>query len=163
MNTGKHRRIVLFRGIAAGIRRNQEESRDSMPRETIKFALRIRPETQQLVKDLCPRDNCQSQNAFIEKAIHFYAGYISTQDASEFLPPILISALRGIVRESENHICRMLFKLAVEVSMMMNVLAAGLEVSDETLRQLRARCVREVKQTNGCISFKDAVDYQRGK
>lgn len=56
----------------------------------------------------------------------------------------------------------MLFKLAAETSMMMNILAAGLDISDETLRQLRARCVREVKQTNGSISFKDAVDYQRG-
>lgn len=133
-----------------------------MPREKIKFALRIKPETQQLVMDMYPRDNCQSQSEFIEKAIHFYAGYLSAQDASDFLPPILIEALRGVVRSSENHICRMLFKLAVETSMMMNILAAGLDISDETLRQLRARCVREVKQTNGSISFKDAVDYQRG-
>jgi len=28
-----------------------------MPREKIKFALRISPEVQQLVKDMCPRDN----------------------------------------------------------------------------------------------------------
>lgn len=133
-----------------------------MPREKIKFALRIKPETQQLVKDLCPRDNCQSQSEFIEKAIHFYAGYLSTQNASEFLPPILIAALRGMIQNSENHICRMLFKLTVEISLMMNVLAAGMEIDDEALRQLRARCVREVKQTNGSISFKDAVDYQRG-
>ena len=43
-----------------------------MAREKIKFALRIAPETQQLVKELCERDNCQSQNEFIEKAIRFY-------------------------------------------------------------------------------------------
>ena len=30
------------------------------------------------------------------------------------------------------------------------------------LKTLRARSVREVKQTNGRISFKDAIDYQRG-
>ena len=36
-----------------------------------KFALRITPETQKLVKDLCPRDNCQSQNEFIDKASRF--------------------------------------------------------------------------------------------
>lgn len=44
----------------------------------------------------------------------------------------------------------------------MNVLAAGMEISDEDLKTLRARSVREVKQTNGRISFKDAIDYQRG-
>ena len=40
-----------------------------MPREKIKFALRILPETQQTVKDFYPLDNCQNQSEFIEKAI----------------------------------------------------------------------------------------------
>ena len=65
-----------------------------MAREKIKFALRITPETQQLVKDLCARDNCQSQNEFIEKAIRFYAGYVSSGEAIDYLPPALVAALR---------------------------------------------------------------------
>lgn len=133
-----------------------------MPRKKIKFALRIAPETQELVKELCSQDNCQSQNEFIEKAIQFYAGYVSGKNAMEYLPPALVAALRGTVQDSENRIARLLFKLTVEISMMMNVLAAGMEISDEDLRQLRARCVREVKQTNGRINFKDAIDYQKG-
>ena len=133
-----------------------------MAREKIKFALRIAPENQQLVKNLCARDNCQSQNEFIEKAIRFYAGYVSGQEATAYLPPALVTAMRGTVQDSENRIARLLFKLAVEVNMMMNVLAAGMEISDEDLKTLRARSVREVKQTNGRISFKDAIDYQRG-
>ena len=115
--------------------------------------------TQQLVKELCERDNCQSQNEFIEKAIRFYAGYVSGKEAAAYLPPALVTAMRGTVQDSENRIARLLFKLAVEVNMMMNVLAAGMEISEEDLRQLRARCVREVKQTNGNISLKDAVKY----
>lgn len=134
-----------------------------MPREKIKFALRIRPETQQLVKDLCPRDNCQSQNEFIEKAIHFYAGYISNRDSTEFLAPILVSTLDGTLKESETHICRMLFKLAVEMSMMMNVMAAGMEIGAGELEQLRGRCIQEVKKMHGCITFADAVKYQNGE
>ena len=122
----------------------------------------IAPETQQLVKELCERDNCQSQNEFIEKAIRFYAGYVSGKEATAYLPPALVAAMRGTVQDSENRIARLLFKLAVEVNMMMNVLAAGMEISDEDLKTLRARSVREVKQTNGRISFKDAIDYQRG-
>lgn len=102
-----------------------------MAREKIKFALRIAPETQQLVKDLCARDNCQSQNEFIEKAIRFYAGYVSSGEAIDYLPPALVAALRGTVEDSEHRIARLLFKLAVETSMMMNVLAAGMEISEE--------------------------------
>ncbi len=133
-----------------------------MPREKVKFALRIKPETQQLVKDLCPKDNCQTQNEFIEKAIHFYAGYLATKEASDFLPPLYSSVLRGIVHDSENRICRLLFKQAVELDMVMNVLAAGMEIPQEDLERLRGRCVQNVKQTNGTVTLKDAVEYQRG-
>lgn len=133
-----------------------------MPREKVKFALRIRPETQQLVKDLCPKANCQNQNEFIEKAIHFYAGYLATEDAADFLPPLYSSALRGIVHDSENRTCRLLFKLAVELDMVMNVLAAGMEISDDALRSLRGRCVQNVKKTSGSVTLDKAVEYQRG-
>ncbi len=106
------------------------------------------------------QDNCQSQNEFIEKAIHFYAGYLASQDAAEFLPPIFVQAMRVTIECSENRISRLLFKLAVEQDMMMNVLAAGLEINSEELDPLRGRCVRDVKRTSGAISFKDVVKYQ---
>ena len=134
-----------------------------MPREKIKFALRILPETQQIVKDFYPLDNCQNQSEFIEKAIHFYAGYVANKNATEFLAPVLVSALQGIVANAENHISRLLFKLAVETNMMMNVLASEVDVSPDALERLRGRCIQEVKKTGGAITFPDAVKYQRGE
>ena len=134
-----------------------------MPREKIKFALRIRPETQQLVKDFFPLDGCENQSEFIEKAIRFYAGYVASRDGTEFLAPILVSALQGMVANAENHIVRLLFKLAVETNMMMNVLASVVDVSPEALERLRGRCIQEVKKTGGAITFADAVKYQKGE
>src|SRR5699024_5320662 len=63
------------------------------------------------------------------------------------LPPVLLSAIRATVKASEDRICRLLFKLAVEQDMTMNILAAGMERTEEDLRELRPRCVREVKET----------------
>ena len=134
-----------------------------MPRNKIKFALRIAPETQQLVKDLCPRDNCQTQNEFIERAIRFYAGYVSGKEAVEYLPPALVSAMRGTIQDSEDRICRLLFKLAVEMDMMMNVLAAGLEIPEEQIERLRPQCVRNVKRTSGSVTLQDAAREQSRK
>ena len=134
-----------------------------MPREKIKFALRILPETQQIVKDFYPLDNCQNQSEFIEKAIHFYAGYVASKNGTEFLAPVLVSALQGTVTNAENHIARLLFKLAVETNMMMNVLASEVDVSPEVLERLRGRCIQEVKKTGGAVTFTDAVKYQRGE
>ena len=53
-----------------------------MPREKSSPHRKSLPETQQLVKEMCLRDNCCTQNEFIEKAIRFYAGYISGQEAT---------------------------------------------------------------------------------
>lgn len=133
-----------------------------MPREKIKFALRIMPETQQLVKDIYSLDNCQNQSEFIEKAIHFYAGYVASKNGTEFLAPVLVSALQGTVANAENHIARLLFKLAVEMDMMMNLMAVQMDVPAETLEKLRAQCVRNVKATNGSISYKAAQERQSG-
>lgn len=123
----------------------------------------VYPSTLEVVDKLVKQDNCKSRSDYLETAAQFYAGYLSGEEATAYLPPALVAAMRGTVQDSENRIARLLFKLAVEINMMMNVLAAGMEISDEDLRQLRSRAVREVKQTNGRINFKDAIDYQRGE
>jgi len=134
-----------------------------MPEERNTFVLRLSPQARQLVADQYARDNCKSQNEYIEKAIRFYAGYAAAQDGSEFLSHTLSSMIRGTMHDSENRMARLLFKLAVEVSMMTHVLASGLEITDEELSRLRGRCVNEVKRTSGRITFDDAVKYQRGE
>lgn len=128
-----------------------------MPREKVKFAMRIRPETQELVRQWYRQDNCRSQNEFIEKAVHFYAEHLAAQSSTRFMPSALVDALSAAVQCSENRIARLLFKLTVEISMMMHVLAAGLEIDDSQLDELRWRCVQEVKKTNGGIKFKDVL------
>lgn len=130
--------------------------------EKVRFQMRISPETDQRIKAAMPLANCQSQNEFVEQALLHYCGCLQTEDSASILAPELTAALRATVRESEAHTCRLLFKLAVEVDILMHVLASGMEIDSATLDKLRGRCVQEVKTTNGGISFKDAVHYQNG-
>ena len=104
--------------------------------------------------------NCKSRSDFLDQAALFYAGYLSGKDACAYLPPALVSAIKGTIQSTENRIARLLFKLAVELDLVMNILAAGMEVSESDLKQLRERCVQEVRQTGGNITFLDAVRYQ---
>ncbi|MEY8389490.1 hypothetical protein AALC17_19865 [Oscillospiraceae bacterium 38-13] len=60
---------------------------------------------------------------------------------------MLISVLRSTVQDTENHVCRLLFKLAAELNMVMNVLAAGMEIPNEQLRALRSRYIQDVKKS----------------
>ena len=133
-----------------------------MTDEKVKFLMRIDPATDRKVKSAIPLANCRSQNEFVEKALQFYCDYVLSQDCFSVLPPMLVAAIRATVQTSENHICRLMFKLAVEMDMMMNVLAAAMEIPEEQLRELWGRCVQEVKNTHGMISLDDAVEYQNG-
>ncbi len=108
--------------------------------------------------------NYKSRSEFLENAVQMYAGYISADSDVEYLPAALLSAFRATVQGSETRIARLLFKLTVELSMMMHVLAAGLENDDSQLDDLRWRCVQEVKKTNGGITFKDTLrEYNNGE
>lgn len=130
--------------------------------EKIRFQMRISPDTDAKIKESMPLTNCQSKNEFVEEALCFYCGYLSARNAMEVLPPIFASAIRGAIQDSENRIARLLFKQAVELDMVMNVVAAGKNVDDEKLKRLRARCVQEVKKTGGTVTFDSAVKYQNG-
>lgn len=127
-----------------------------------RIPLWLYPSTLQAVDRAMERGNYKSRSDFIERAALFYAGYLSGEDACDFLPPALVEAIRGTMHDGENRIARLLFKNAVELDMMMHVLAAGLEISGEDLQKLRGKCVQEVKKTNGAISLHDAVDFQKG-
>lgn len=125
-----------------------------------KFALWIKESTLEQVRKWYRMDNCSSQSEFIEKAIWFYVGFISSDNGSDYLPKIIISTLKGIVNDSDNRISRILFKLAVEQAITMNVVAATCNISREQLDKLRGTCVAQVKRTNGVYSFEDAFDFQ---
>ena len=125
-----------------------------------KFALWIRDSTIEQAKELYQEDNCSSVSEFIEKAVIFYAGYLSSQNNSAYLPSVITSTLKGIVAESDNRQNQLLFKIAVELAMTMNVLASMQQVDASTLRRLRGACVQEVKRINGTMTFNTAAEWQ---
>ena len=125
--------------------------------------MRISPETDRKVAAAMKLTNSQSKNEFVENALIFFFFYLSAKNSDDFLPPALVSAMRGTVQDSENRIARLLFKMTVELSMMMNVLAVGLEINADDLDRLRGQCVRDVKKSNGSITFKDTVTFQNGR
>ena len=70
--------------------------------------------------------------------------------------------MKGIVDESANRTGRLLFKTAVELAVMENILAAVCDVDQGELKRLRGQCVKEVKAANGMISFEQALRWQKG-
>ena len=119
-------------------------------------------ETLNQLDEMTRKANCKSRSIFIEEAIHFYNGYLDSSAKNTFLPITISSTMSGIIRLSEDRISSLLFKNAVELDMMMNILAATAEIDDETLKKLRRKCIQQVKSTRGKISFDEAYQFQKG-
>ena len=103
--------------------------------------------------------NCKRISEFIEKAVNFYCGYLrsSTQD---YVPQIVLTTLKSLMNENENRHNGSLFRIAVELSMIKNLLAIRNGIGNVSLDKLRADCASEVKKINGTISFEDAIRWQ---
>ena len=122
----------------------------------------LTPDAWSQVESSYTKDNCTTKNEYIEKAIRFYTGYLNTQNAASYLPRVLADVLDGKLGALGTRIGKLLFKLVVEQDMIANITAAVNEVHLDDVERLRARCIREIRQTNGVINLEDAVRYQNG-
>ena len=133
-----------------------------MPEENkINTTIWIYPSLLQRVDSWLTEDNCSSRSEFVEKAIRFYIGYLTSEDVSEYLSQALVAVLKGTMDENSNRQRALLFKLCVEVNMLCHTMAAHYRADEIDRCALRAFAVREVKETNGQISFDHALDFQR--
>lgn len=132
-----------------------------IPKDKKKFALWIHPETLEKVTEIYTSDNCRSKSEFIEKAVLFYTAHLESKDERSMLPNAFLSTMKGMIAESDTRISRLLFKIAVELAVTMNVVAYNTDIDMVSLERLKGACVNEVKRLNGDFSFKDAYHWQK--
>lgn len=122
----------------------------------------LRASTRKRIEEMYQLDGCKSKSDYVERAVAFYTGYVLSDKADSYLSNMITSSLKSIVRESDNRLSRLIFKLAVELAITMNVVAANQGVDKEVLNTLRGECIKEVKKTNGIFTFDEADKWQRG-
>ncbi|MBP3698349.1 MAG: hypothetical protein J6J01_02530 [Oscillospiraceae bacterium] len=59
--------------------------------------------------------------------------------------------MRGIVQDSDDRMGCLLYKLAVDMDMLVHLVMCDYRYSDEELQQIRQQCLRRVNDTNGRI------------
>ena len=131
--------------------------------EKAKYTLYIDPAVLKRLDDLYKQDGCKSKSEFIEKAVSFYCGYLTAENYRDYLPKVILSTVQGTLDSFENRMATLIFKMAVELSVLNRVTAATVDVEELNLTRLRGRCVEDVKRINGCISFAQAVKDEENK
>lgn len=118
------------------------------------------PSTLDRVDEWLEADNCKNRSEFTEKALHFYMGYLASDDVSQYLSKALVTVLRGMIADNANRLRCLLFKWGVELDVMTHVVAAHFGDAIEDQQELRDFAIDEVKRSCGQISFDHALDVQ---
>ena len=126
-----------------------------------KVTIFLTPSMKKKIEENYRADNCRSQSEFVEKAVDFYLGYLNTKNASAFLPEVLTTILIGIMDDFAQRMGRQLYKVAVEQNLCNHILISDTDMDQRTYQLMRGRSVREVDSTNGRITFKEVLLFQR--
>ena len=121
-----------------------------------RFALRLDDMTRWKIEYWYKKADCASRNAFVEKAVNFYTDYLSGLE-NEILPAAVQSAIDGRLGMFEDRMAKLLYKLTVEMDMGMSAVLDCAQADDDYLRKLRSNSVRNVKATNGLLTFEQKV------
>ena len=130
-------------------------------KEKVKFPLWIRPDIMEQVRAAYAEDDCRSQSEYIEKAIRFYTGYCKADRNERYLTDAISGALETRLGALGDRIGKLLFKMAVEESMMMRLLAMDESLTFSELEPLRKWAIQTVKKTDGGLNFDDILRLQQ--
>lgn len=131
----------------------------SKSEDTYKITVRLSPLTEFRLDRDYRLDGSRSKNEFIERAITRYMDRLEAEQ-SETLPLAIQSAIDGRLSVFEDRIAKLLFKQTVETDMALSALLDYLNIDPDYMKKLRTGSVRNVKATNGRLTFEQKIREQ---
>ena len=131
----------------------------SKTENTHKMTIRLSPITEFRLERDYRLDGSRSTNEFIERAIAHYQDLLEAEQ-NEMLPAAIQSAIDGRLGMFEDRLARLFYKLAVEMDMGISAVLDCIRMDSDYLRKLRADSVKNVKATNGLLTFEQKVREQ---
>ena len=101
--------------------------------------------------------NSGSRSELIESALRLYLATRKIKDKSEVLVPELAECISAASDEGVTKISKGLFRYAVEVEMLIALLAETFEVSKNHLKDIRREAVNNVRRTRGKVNLDDLI------
>ncbi len=131
----------------------------SKTENTHKMTIRLSPVTEFRLERDYRLDGSRSKNEFIERAITRYQDLLEVEQ-NETLPTAIQSAIDGRLGMFEDRLARLFYKLAVEMDMGMSAILDCIQLDADYLRKLRSDSVKNVKATNGLLTFEQKAREQ---
>ncbi len=131
----------------------------SNTKNTCKMTIRLSPLTEFRLDRDYRLDGSRSKNEFIEKAVVRSLNLLEAEQ-NETLPAAISSAIDGRLGMFEDRMAKLLFKQTVELDMGLTALLDCVNTDPDYIRDLRADSVRNVKATNGRLTFEQKARKQ---
>ena len=106
--------------------------------------------------DYCVRNDI-SRSELIEQALKLYLATRNLKTKRDTLVPELAECIAKASDDGIVKISKGLFRYAVEVEMLIELLADSLDIDDEDLYEIRRRAVNNVRRTRGKIKLDDLI------
>lgn len=125
--------------------------------EKYTLTIRMDSKTEQGIREKMDDAHVRSLNAFVLKAIEFYLGYLRQDKNLNYISPILASSIKGEMKNIEHNLSEIIFKAAVQLSMLTQIVADEKDFYPEYLDELQKWCAEKVASTNGIITLGDTL------
>jgi len=123
-----------------------------MKQEIEKITVSLPRETLQLADDNRKRLGFENRSELVGAALREYISQRLQEETGQHSERIESSDIKNM----ENHLAKIFYKIAVELAQMNLIWASILEIPDESIRSLRGRAVSLLKKTKGYIPLSTA-------
>lgn len=106
--------------------------------------------------DYCVKNEI-SRSEMIEQALKLFLATRNIKDKSDVLVPELAECIAKASDDGIVKISKGLFRYAVEVEMLIRLLADAIDIDDDDLYEIRRRAVNNVRRTRGKIKLDDLI------
>lgn len=131
-----------------------------MLEKRIKAGLAVSQKHLSLCDENLRKAEVNSRNAFVEKAIEYYTGYLNAEQNSKYFEDAFASRAQQKVEQIGKSLGTGQFKIAVELALISHILAAQAKITDADFRRLRDKCEYDIRHLEGVQKFEQAYQFQ---
>ena len=126
-----------------------------------KYGFHLLPEIDQFIESHKYVTN-GDRSAFVSRAVQHYCAEIDGARNLDVLCDRMYKIISAEIDSQSNRLANILFKIAVEMAIQNNMLAAGyVNLTDQEMRWIRNSCLDKVRRSHGFISFEKALAEEK--
>ena len=122
-----------------------------------RVSLYLDKKTMQVVDSFVKKNGLHSRNEFFEKAAENLIADEAIKAGGDVMSEKLAKAIEAVSENNAKAISKGLFRYAVQLEMLMRVIAKTNHFTDEELEDMRREAVNNVRRTRGKIKLEDIV------